>query len=153
VVFVALLAVLLPLTTLTAGWSGWEPVAGTTAAVAGGCARAVGFDATATGNIISLPSRALRIDLQCTAVTLMAVYIALVLAYPVSWKMRMLAIAVGVPVLLAFNILRLVGVVWASELFEGDLFNIVHDYIYNFGMVFVVLMMWAVWLSFVSRDA
>lgn len=152
-VFVLLLAVLLPLTTLGAGWSGWDPITAAVAAAGGAGARMLGLKASVAGNVIHLPSRSLVIDPQCTAVTLLAVYVALVFAYPVRWGMRLLAIAVGVPVLLAVNIMRLVGVAWASELLAGRSFYVVHDYLFEFGMVFVVLMMWAVWLSLARRTA
>jgi exosortase/archaeosortase family protein len=153
VVFVILLAVFLPLTTLNGAWSGWQAITGETAFFGGTCARSLGINATVVGSVIHLPSRSLLIDTQCTGVTLMAVYIALVLAYPVSWKMRTLAIVAGIPILFAVNIARVVGVAWASELLPGQSFYLVHDYLFEFGMVFAVLMTWAVWLSIVRRTA
>ncbi len=85
--------------------------------------------------------------------SLFAVFVALVLAYPVSWRSRLLAIVVGGPALFAANITRLVGVAWASELLDGRSFYVVHDYLFEFGMVFVVLAMWAAWLSLARRTA
>ena len=152
-VFVLILAVVLPITMLSTGWQGWGPITGATAAVGGACARILGIEATVEGNLIRLPSRSLSIDPGCTAIPLLAIYIALVLAYPVRWSMRLLAIAVGTPLLLAVNIVRLVGVAWASELLAGRSFYMVHDYLFEVGMVFVALMMWAVWLSFARRPA
>jgi exosortase/archaeosortase family protein len=151
VVFVVLLAVSLAVLTLARGWSGWRAITGVTASVGGSSARFFGVNATVTGNLIQLPSRSLSVDPACTAVTLLALYVALVLAYPVSWNMRFLAIAVGTPVLFLANIARLVGVAWASELLTDKPFYLVHDYLFEFGMVFVVMLMWVVWLSFASR--
>jgi exosortase/archaeosortase family protein len=153
VTFVLLLAVLLPLTMFSGAWRGWSVLTGATAAVSGAAARGIGLNATVSGSVISLPSRSLVIDIQCTAVALLAIYIALVLAYPVGARMRILAVAVGIPVLVAANIARIVGVAVASEHLVGRTFYMVHDYLFESVMVLVVLMMWAVWLSFARRNA
>jgi exosortase/archaeosortase family protein len=153
VVFVLILGVLLPLALFSGGWAGWGPITRTVAGWAGACMRAVGIKATVEGNVILLPSRSLSVDPQCTAVDLLAVYTALVLAYPLRWKMRLLALVLGAVVLQVANIARLVGVAWASEVLVGRSFYVVHDYLFEFGMVFVVLMMWAAWLSFAQRSA
>ena len=152
-VFVLLLAVMLPFVILSGEWSGWQVITSATASVGGDVSRLVGLDATVDGNVIHLPSRSLAVDPACTAMTLVVIFIALVLAYPVKWPKRLLAIAIGIPVLLAANIVRLVGVGWASELIAGQGFYIVHDYLFEFAMVFVVLIMWAVWLSYARRTA
>ncbi len=151
--FVLILAVLLPFTMFSDGWQGWELLTGPTAAVSGAGARAVGLQATVVGSMIMLPSRSLRIDPGCTAVTLLVVYLALIFAYPVSNRMRLLAIAVGVPVLLLVNIARIVAVAVAAEFLTGRTFYMVHDYLFELAMVLVVLMMWAVWLSLVRKTA
>ncbi len=150
-VFLVLLAILLPLPMLDASGRGWGVLMRATAAAAAACANALGLDARVVGNVIHLSSRSLSIDPQCTAVTLLTVYVALVLAYPMRWKTRLLAIAVGLPVLVAVNIARLVGVAWVSERVAGKVFYMVHDYLFGFGMVFAVLLMWAAWLSYAER--
>jgi exosortase/archaeosortase family protein len=153
VVFVLILAVLLPFTMFSDGWRGWDTLTRATATVSGAGARAVGLQATVVGSMITLPSRSLRIDPGCTAVTLLAVYVALVLAYPVGNRMRLLAILVGVPVLIAANIARIVAVAVAAEFLTGRAFYMVHDYLFELAMVLVVLMMWVVWLSVARKTA
>lgn len=153
VAFVAILAVFLPFALFSGGWAGWKPITETIAAAGAAGARAVGIHAIATGNLIVLSTRSLSIDPQCTAVTLLAVYAALVLAYPLRWRDRLIALAVGAIVLQLANVGRLVGVAWASELLADKRFYIVHDYLFEFGMVFLVLLMWVVWLSIARRTA
>jgi exosortase/archaeosortase family protein len=86
-------------------------------------------------------------------VTLLVVYLALIFAYPVSTRMRILAIVIGVPFLMVANIARIVAVAVASELLTGRSFYMVHDYLFELAMVFVVMMMWAVWLSLARNNA
>ncbi len=146
-VFVSLLAVLLTVTNFSGDWAAWTWITSGIAATAGAGARLFGIPATVAGNTILLPSRSLLVEPQCTAATLAVVYTALVVAYPVSWKKRLIALAIGLPLLQVANILRLIGVAYASQLLAGDAFYIVHDYLFEFGMMLVVFVMWAVWLS------
>lgn len=151
VVFLLLLTVPLSAIPFTGGWTGWIWITSTTARIAGAGARAVGVGATVEGNLILLPSRTLVVDPQCTAFALMAVYTALVLAYPVSRGKRFLALAIGLPLLQIVNMIRIVGAAYASEVLADKSFCIVHDYVFEFGMSFLVFVMWAVWLSSVRR--
>ena len=153
IIFVVVLGVLLTISLLSGRWSGWVPITNGIAAVAGGTARALGIPATVEGNLIRTPTRTLAVDPQCTAVDLLAVYAALILAYPLKWKMRLVALVVGAIVLQVANIARLVGVAWAAVLVNGRSFDLVHDYLFEFAMVFVVMMMWAVWLTLARRTA
>ncbi len=152
-VFLLLLTALLSITLFSGNWGGWIWITSTTARIAGAGARAIGVDAVVEGNLILLSSRTLAVDPQCTAFTLAAVYMALVLAYPVSWTKRLLALAIGLPLLQIVNLARLVVVAYASEALAGKSFYIVHDYVFEFGMAFVVFIMWAVWLASVRRGA
>ena len=147
VLFVILFAALLQLVTSTLNWPVWTAFTSFTADVATKVAQAIGVNAHVTGNLILLPSRTLSVDTQCTAYTLAVLYIALVLAYPLGARTRMLALAVGIPVLFVANITRLTVVAYASERLAERPFMLVHDYLMEFGMVFVLVMLWAVWLS------
>ena len=153
ITFVLILGVLLSISLLSGGWSGWGPITAVVAAAAGACARMVGVHAVVNGNLILLPSRSLSVDPQCTAVDLLAVYAALILAYPLGWRLRLVALAAGAVILQAVNVARLVGVAWVAGVLSGNSFLMVHDYLFEFGMVFVVMIMWAVWLSVARRTA
>lgn len=152
-VFVLILAVLLPLSLFSGGWSGWLPITHVLAAAAGSASRMAGLDAVVEGSSILLPSRTLVVDPQCTAVDVLIVYVAIVLAYPIAWRKRLLALVTGAAVLQTANLIRLVGVAWASEALSDRAFYLVHDYLFEFGMVFVMLLMWAASLSYARRTA
>jgi len=153
VIFVVIHTAFLSVVSFSGGWSGWRPITGAVAATAGACSRLVGVDAIVEGNVICLPSANLTVDPQCTAVTLLAIYGALVLAYPIAWKTRLLALAAGTVVLQVVNVVRLVGVAWASEVVADKWFYLLHDYLFEFGMVFVVMLMWMAALSIAKRTA
>lgn len=112
----------------------------------------VGIAATQSGTHVELSSRTLSIDLACTAVFIVALYVALVLAYPVSVKQRLLGIAAGVPVILVFNLVRIVAAAEVSQT-APSAFQFFHDYLFEVGMVLVTVAAWAAWLSFARRNA
>lgn len=113
----------------------------------------VGIPAPLLGNQIFLASRTLRIDLDCTALPIAALYSALVIAYPLSIRSRLLALAVGLPVIAVANLLRLLGVAVASEYMTPDVFIFAHEYLFKIVMVLVVVALWAVWLQMARGNA
>jgi len=131
------------------GWSGLSRI---TASISNWLITAIGLDATSSGIYIHLSNRTLSIDTACTAVFIMAVYAALVIAYPVRMRMRLVGLLVGLPVIFAFNIARIAGVAVVS-VYATDYFTFVHDYVFEVFMVLVALVTWAVWLSFVQKHA
>jgi exosortase/archaeosortase family protein len=112
----------------------------------------VGIPATRSGTLIHMPTRTLAIDLACTAIFIVALYAAIVLAYPVSVPQRLLGIGIGVPIILIGNILRLIA---AAEVAQAapTAFTFFHDYLFQVGMVLITVAAWAAWLSLVRRDA
>lgn len=116
------------------------------------CANATGVVATQVGNQVMLAERTLRIDPDCTGISLMLVYAALVLAYPLGWKRRLLALALGLPVLIAVNSLRLLAVAQLSGRLDPEAFMFAHDYLFKVGMVAVVVGLWAVFLLSARRS-
>jgi exosortase/archaeosortase family protein len=124
----------------------------TTASISTRFVTLIGITATRSGTRILLPSRVLSVDLACTAVFIVALYAALVLAYPVSARNRLLGIAVGVPIILFTNIVRIVAAAEVSET-APSAFQFFHDYMFQVGMVLVTVAIWVAWLSFTRRDA
>ena len=129
------------------------PLLGATATVLGACSRATGLSATTVGTDIYLATRTLRIDLGCTALPLMIVYTALVLAYPLPWRRKAIGLLVGLPVLAIANFVRLVAVAQLSGRLGQDAFLFVHDYMFQIGMVGVVIALWGGYLWEAGRRA
>lgn len=130
-----------------------DPILKTTADFTGACSNLTGVEATVTGNEVVLATRVLRIDLDCTAISLMLVYAALVLAYPLSTKSRAIGLAVGLPVIAVANMLRLVAVAQLSGPLSERSFLFVHDYLFKIAMVAVIVALWLAYLSWARRRA
>ncbi len=113
----------------------------------------VGVHATTAANEVYLATRTLRIDFECTGLSLMLVYSALVLAYPLGPKNKVTAIAVGLPAIFVANLIRLVLVAGLSDPLPDRAFLFVHDYLFKVGMVIVVIGLWAAYLVRARRSA
>lgn len=130
----------------------WRNMQLATASLSTAIAGTLGLATTRSGILIGLTGRTLSIDLACTALFIVALYSALVLAYPVSPKMRLFGMAAGTPIILLANIGRIVAAIAVSAALPSE-FQFFHDYLFEAGMVLVTVAIWAVWLSSARRDA
>ena len=121
-----------------------------TATVAGGLMKLTGVAASRVGTFIDVPGRQLVIGPDCTAISILVLFVALIAAYPAKISSRLLGILGGTLVVLAANLVRLVAVAHISRAPDA-VFNTAHDFLFQVGMVAVALGVWAYWLSFVRR--
>jgi exosortase/archaeosortase family protein len=113
------------------------------AVIVGGILELTGAEASVTGPLISVgtPSAVFDITVACLGGVLFWVFLALVLAEPrVPGIQRLKGILIGLGILFAFNIFRIV----VSVYLEGSTGLPVHDYFYVINML-VVLLVWAGW--------
>jgi archaeosortase B (VPXXXP-CTERM-specific) len=150
--FVAYFVLSVIAVTLVAAKGGWEWSRLATARVSATLMSATGVHAVLSGTLIRIPNRILAIDLACTGITIVALYCALILAYPVRWSYRLLGIAIGVPAILLANLVRIVAAAHVSAT-APSAFTFVHVYLFQVGMVLVVAFIWAGWLSLGRRYA
>lgn len=113
----------------------------------------LGIPVVLSGKQLLLANHILQIDLDCTGLTIASLYVALVIAYPLSARNRFLAIAAGLPVIVIANFARLIGVAFASEYLEASRFKFVHDYLFMVFMMLVVIGLWATWLQIARTRA
>jgi exosortase/archaeosortase family protein len=111
-----------------------------------------GVEAWASQANVVIPSRILVIDTNCTAIYVVAVYAALVAAYPIRMSVRALGILVGAVVIIAANLLRLTVAAHVSEKAPA-IFDVSHYYLYQVGLVMLVVVAWAAWLSVARAHA
>jgi exosortase/archaeosortase family protein len=107
---------------------------------------------TLSGADIMLSTRTLRITMDCTAAYIMAIYIALIVAYPFTLRLKAAALLIGLPVIYVANLVRLVLIGLVSNHASPKVFTVVHDYLFEVAMVVVVLVLWATWLDFARTN-
>jgi archaeosortase B (VPXXXP-CTERM-specific) len=106
-----------------------------------------GMNAVLSGQQILLKSRTLNITLECTSIFIAALYSALVAAYPAAGVRKLKALAVGIPVIISVNLLRLLTIAVVSERLPFY-FDYMHDYIWQ---VAFILLTGALWLALLAR--
>lgn len=143
---------------LAVGWSVLQPTSGwlrdATAAVVVWISNLVGLHAAAEpGAYVRFADggRVFRyvVDDGCTATLVAATYVAAVVAYPSDRRSRALGVALGVPVLLALNLIRLVSLGWVG-LHARQSFDAIHFYWWQ---VFFVTGTGAVWFAWAWRTS
>jgi exosortase/archaeosortase family protein len=123
-----------------------------TAAVTNTLAQLTGVPSTLNGIDVVLPERILRVSLECTGAYVFVAYAALVLAQPVRWSVRAVGLLVGLPVLVALNILRLVVVAHIAYRAPVN-FDLLHDFLFQGLMILSALLVWMAWMYVTDRRA
>jgi exosortase/archaeosortase family protein len=110
--------------------------------------RLVGLSATGEGNLLTISGFTLSIDSSCTAVSLYAIFIAGVVAYPDhNLRYKVKGLFYGVTCLIFFNITRIIAISLVGAHFSGSVFDFVHVYVFQPAFALFVCFAWLVWLK------
>ena len=89
---------------------------------------------------------------ECTGIFEVLIFLAAVLAYPTGWVDKLIGIALGVPILYAFNIARILVLLWVGR-FHNELFEFMHIYFWQATLILMITSVWLLWiLKVVRRD-
>ena len=87
-----------------------------------------GAGALASGTTVYSPRYTIDIAMGCDGVEASCLYLAGVLAFPTSWRARLIGLAFGVPLIHAINLARLVGLYYVG-VYLPSVVEEVHVYI------------------------
>ncbi|MCD6591274.1 MAG: exosortase/archaeosortase family protein [Candidatus Aenigmarchaeota archaeon] len=89
---------------------------------------------------------------DCTGWKSMLFFIALVVAtMHVDVKKKICGILVGVPIVYAGNIIRILAVVFVQQRYGITAAKLFHDYLWQAGLISLVLLTWVVWLMYAGK--
>jgi len=81
------------------------------------------------------------------------IFLASVLAYPATWKEKLLGLAVGQPVLVVLNVVRVVSL-FIIGVYAPTIFRAAHVYVWQFLIIGFAMLMLFIWADqFVRRPA
>lgn len=109
-----------------------------------------GIPCTHEGSIIQLPSIALDVKFGCNGLEAVMIYAVAVLAFPASWRKKLVGIAAGFVVLQVLNIFRIAGLGFSGVRFPS-LFEYIHIYIAQGMMIAVALGVFFVYLNYARK--
>ncbi len=117
-------------------------------------ARAVGVGVTRTGNSLAVTGGFhIEINHECTAFFVLMIYGAFLLAYPATPWERLRGFLIGIVVLMAVNVARLIGLVIVVD-WRPSMFDYFHEYFFQvmfLGLITVLAHRWLATLK-VQRD-
>jgi exosortase H (IPTLxxWG-CTERM-specific) len=108
---------------------------------------ALGFSVRWNGQVLSATSGSavLLIGNGCNGAWAHLIFLASVLAYPAAWKEKLLGLAVGEPLLLVLNLVRIVSLFMVG-VYAPTMLRAAHVYVWQFliiGFAMLLLFIWA----------
>jgi exosortase H (IPTLxxWG-CTERM-specific) len=106
---------------------------------------------TYQGSVIKLPSIALDVRFGCNGLEAVMIYSVAVIAFPASWKDKLMGILGGFLVIQVINILRISSLAYSAIHFK-DLFEYIHIYIAQGMMIAVSLGVFFIYLKYAKTS-
>jgi len=100
--------------------------------------RLAGGQALAQGDDILIKTLVMNVNHECTGIFVCMLFASFVLAYPASWRARLLGLAIGIPVFFVVNVFRLAMLARIVEVYPGAFFYL-HEYVWQ--GIFTVLVL------------
>jgi archaeosortase B (VPXXXP-CTERM-specific) len=113
-------------------------------------ANRLGADASVEKTIIRTRNAALDINHECTGVFVLLVYATFVLAYPAPWRQRLQGIGLGIVVLTAINVGRLVLLTLIASR-RPAWFAYFHEYFFQGLFIALLAILASLWTEQVRR--
>jgi exosortase H (IPTLxxWG-CTERM-specific) len=107
----------------------------------------LGIAATCRGSVIELFSISLDVKFGCNGLEAVMIYSVAVIAFPASWKKKLIGIVAGFAVIQIVNILRIVGLAY-SGIHARDLFEYIHIYLAQGMMIAISLGVFFIYLNY-----
>ena len=107
------------------------------------------------GQICTFQGFTVKIIDECTGVMEMVIYSAAVIAYPTSWRKKLLGIAYGIPAIYAFNVIRIILLLVVGA-YSRPIFEFMHLYFWQATLIIIIATIWIGWLILVvyrEKDA
>lgn len=139
----ALWAVPYMLRTFPPGVQGLCPV---TANWLGSVLDLMGYEVNVSGVFVTYGSNGLSIIAECTGYTALVLFFSVVVAYPSPVKKKLIGLAVGLPLILAFNLFRLVVMALVLA-HKPEYFDFAHLYFWQVALIIFVVALVVFWIE------
>jgi exosortase/archaeosortase family protein len=113
----------------------------------------LGYENIVSGNTINLVIESGEfqgvIDWDCTGWKSVVLFLGLVFASPRSLKKKLQSF-IFIPIIYIINIFRIIFMFIAVYL-NTDLFYLIHQFFWSYGLIFVVFVLWFIWYADYSK--
>jgi len=115
----------------------------------------LGFDVVRDGFFIGIQGGnpfVFTISEDCTGWKSMLFLAALIVAVPgISKRKRVIGLVFGIPLIYLGNLLRILLIVQIQQAYGLGFANVVHDYLWQAGLISLVLLIWVSWLIWLGK--
>ena len=123
-----------------------EPFTAQVATASGIALNVIGQDITQSGTILRNDRFAVNIRNGCNGVETMIIFLAAVLAFPSTWKSRLIGLALGILAIQAVNLVRVVALFLTGAYFP-KLFDSSHTVIWQTVVILFGVLLWIFWAN------
>lgn len=127
-----------------------EPFTAGIARVSGATLDLLGQDVRMQGTIIRSPRFAVNIRNGCNGVEAMLIFLAAVLAFPAPWRSRLAGLALGILVIQAVNLVRVVALFLTGAYFPR-FFDSSHTVVWQTIVILSGVLLWIFWATRFAR--
>lgn len=104
-----------------------------------------------TDVLVDFPGGGFAIGAECTGLSLLALLVAFVVAFPAPFRSRIQGLAWGALVLFVANFVRLVACAYVMR-YRPDWFTFTHEYVWQIGLVGLTFALIATWARGVTAE-
>lgn len=127
-----------------------EPFTGAIARAGGATLNLLGQGTTMNGTIIRSGRFAVNIRNGCNGVEAMLIYFAAVLAFPATWKSRLMGVGLGFIAIQLVNLVRVVAL-FLTGVYLPKLFDSSHTVIWQTVVILSGVLLWILWANRFAR--
>jgi exosortase H (IPTLxxWG-CTERM-specific) len=123
-----------------------EPFTAGIAKVSGVTLNILGQNVTMVGTAIRSPRFAVNIRNGCNGVEAMLIFLAAVLAFPASWRSRLLGLGLGILAIQIVNLIRVVSL-FLTGVYFPKIFDSSHTVIWQTIVILFGVLLWIFWAN------
>lgn len=91
------------------------------------------------------------IEAACNGVEAMIILFAALMAFPATWKQRMVGLLIGTIAIQALNLVRIISLFYLGQ-WDKDWFEFFHLYLWQMLIILDALFVWLLWLRWIARS-
>lgn len=105
----------------------------------------LGEHAKVTGQILSSPRYSVAIFNGCNGLEAILIFVSGVVAFPATWRRKVLGVLVGLLAIQAFNVIRIVALFYTGVYFPR-LFSTAHIFVWQSLVIVFAVVLWLLWV-------
>lgn len=117
-----------------------------TADLTGSVLKLFGLAVNISGRVVRLNNFSMEVVGECTGLYEMLIFLAAMIAYPASYKKKLIGAGLGLPLLYVINVIRMVFISIIGN-WSPKSFDFMHMYFWQVAMILIIVSVWVLWIE------